>query len=111
MTTRDFEKFSDFIVEVSGKKQEITGIYCSDLLSWAMTNLPIGSVWCTVVGNINTIAVATLTGVCAIILCEGAILDTDAKQKAEEQNITVVYTSLPTFQAGVSIAKQGHLPL
>lgn len=109
MTTRDFAELSNFTIAVEGEKKEIECVYCSDLLSWAMGNLPEGGAWCTVIGNINSIAVAHLTDAAIIILCEGALLDEDAKQKAQEQGITIAMTTLPAFDAGVAIAKLGKL--
>lgn len=109
MTTRDLAKLKDFAIVVEGEKKTIEKVYCSDLLSWAMGNLPEGGAWCTVMGNINSIAVAHLADAAAIILCEGALLDDDAKQKADEQGITVATTTLPAFDAGVAIAKFSNL--
>lgn len=109
MTTRDFTSLANFTIVVEGEKKTIASVYCSDLLSWAMGNLPEEGAWCTVMGNINSVAVAHLADAAAIILCEGALLDEDAKQKADEQGITIVTTTLPAFEAGVTIAKAGKL--
>ena len=39
-------------------EREVTGTYCCDLLSIAMSRAPEGCAWVTVMGNINTLAVA-----------------------------------------------------
>ena len=52
-------------------EREITRIFCCDLLSIAMSKAPAGGVWVTVMGNRNTLAVASLTDTACIILAEG----------------------------------------
>lgn len=111
MTTKDLALLPNFSLLVAGETKDIDGVYCSDLLSWAMGNLPAGNAWCTVMGNLNTIAVAHLADASAIILCEGALLDEDAKEKAIAQNICVFSTPLPAFAAGYSIVKNGSLEI
>ena len=56
-------------------EREITTIFCCDLLSIAMSKAPAGSVWVTVMGNRNTLAVASLAEVACIVLAEGVSLD------------------------------------
>ena len=43
-----------------GTDRNISGLFCCDLLSIAMSKAPEDSVWVTVMGNINTLAVAAL---------------------------------------------------
>jgi len=88
---------------------EITSVYCADLLSWAMGRAPANSAWCTIMGNVNAIAVAALADVAVIVLCENAVLDDDAKAKATQQGVAIVKTSLPAFEAGLAIAKAADL--
>ena len=57
-------------------EREVTGTYCCDLLSIAMSRAPEGCAWVTVMGNINTLAVAALTDAACIILAEGVFGDT-----------------------------------
>ena len=52
-------------------ERTISGLFCCDLLSIAMSKAPADSVWVTVMGNINTLAVAALCDVGCIILAEG----------------------------------------
>lgn len=49
-------------------EDELTGVYCCDLLSCVMGNAPEGCAWVTVMNNINTLAVASLTECAAVIL-------------------------------------------
>ena len=90
-------------------EREITVPFCCDLLSIAMRRAPAGCAWVTVMGNMNTLAVATLTDAACIIMAEGAVLDEIAMKKAKDQEITVMGTELPIFDAALKIhqAMQG----
>lgn len=83
--------------------REIGLPYCCDLLSIAMGKMPANSAWVTVMGNINTLAVATLVEASCIILAEGSELDVPALNKAKEQGVTVLRTELPIFDAAFMI--------
>ena len=66
-----------------GLDREITTPFCCDLL--------------------NTLAVAALTDAACVILAEGAVLDEVAKKKAADQEITVMSTDMPIFEAALKI--------
>lgn len=83
--------------------REITIPFCCDLLSIAMGRAPSGCAWVTVMGNMNTLAVAALTDAACVILAEGAVLDEVAKKKAVDQEITVLSTEMPIFEAALKI--------
>ena len=105
MTVRELKEKGGFevIEEGAAAKRVISGPYCCDLLSIAMGRAPEGCAWVTVMGNINTLAVAALTDAACIILAEGIRLDDAAKQKAREQGITVLGTSKPVFEAALTV--------
>lgn len=88
--------------------QEIGVPYCCDLLSIAMSKLPADAAWVTVMGNVNTLAVAALTEAACVILAEGIDLDEAAKLKAKEQGITVLKTDMPIFDAALRIYHYLH---
>lgn len=79
-------------------EREVTKVFCCDLLSIAMSKAPVGSVWVTIMGNINAIAVSVLTDISCIILAEGITLDEPALQKAIQQNVTVLRSEKPIFE-------------
>lgn len=110
MKVSDLIKKCGFIVlnEGEGSDREISSPYCCDLLSIAMGRMPADSAWVTVMGNINTLAVATLADAACIILAEGSRLDETALLKAKEQGITVLTTELPIFDAALSIYQELH---
>jgi len=110
MTVYDLIHKGDFKVlnEGDNPNREISVPFCCDLLSIAMGRMPTNSAWVTVMGNINTLAVATLADAACIILAEGSVLDEPARNKAEEQGITVFLTDLPIFDAALIIYRQIH---
>lgn len=89
-------------------ERAISGLFCCDLLSIAMSKAPTDCVWVTVMGNINTLAVAALCDVGCIVLAEGVSLDDAAKAKAIQQHITVLRTEKPIFDAALSVHNQLH---
>ena len=93
----------DVVNKGDGLDREITIPFCCDLLSIAMGRAPSGCAWVTVMGNMNTLAVAALTDAACVILAEGAVLDEVAKKKAVDQEITVLSTEMPIFEAALKI--------
>lgn len=89
-------------------EREITVPFCCDLLSIAMGRAPAGCAWVTVMGNMNTLAVASLADAACIIMAEGAVLDEVAEKKAKEQEITVLDTELPIFDAALKVYEMLH---
>ena len=89
-------------------ERTISGLFCCDLLSIAMSKAPADRVWVTVMGNINTLAVAALCDVGCIVLAEGISLDDAAIVKAAQQHITVLRTEMPIFDAALSVHKHLH---
>lgn len=89
--------------EGKGMEKEITIPFCCDLLSIAMSKAPAGSAWVTVMGNVNTLAVAELADVGCVILAEGMDLDIRTLEKAKEQQITVFSTPMSIFEAAVAV--------
>ena len=86
--------------------REIEGGYCGDLLSWVMGRAKACTAWITIMSNINIIAVASLCDVSCVILSENVALDNGVKEVAESKGVNVLKTSLPTYEAALSIAKK-----
>lgn len=95
MTVEELAQRLDLRVSVGGEAlaREAAGGYCGDLLSWVMSRAQSGDVWFTVMGNVNSVAVAMLTDAACIVLCEDAPLDGDARARAEEKGIAVLTSS------------------
>lgn len=89
---------ADFVCSES-LDREVTWCYCSDLLSDVMANAEKDSIWITLQTHPNIIAVASLVGLSAVIISRGAAPDQETIDKAQRENIPVLRTKLPTFEA------------
>lgn len=106
MTVNELKDKISLTVLVEGDgEREIKGCYCGDLLSWVMSRIQADDVWLTVMGNINSIAVAVLSDCACIVLTENAPLDDDAKQKAESMGIPVLQSEKSAYTLAVEISK------
>lgn len=84
---------------------EVTGGYVGDLLSWVMGRAKAGNAWITIMTNRNIMAVATLTGVSAVIVTERAEIDESVIALAKEQDINLLRTELPSFETACAVGK------
>jgi len=99
------EKLNLKVLVEGDMEREITDGYVGDLLSWVMGRAPEDSAWLTVMGNINSIAVATLADVSCIILVENATLDDEAKEKALAHDVTILSSEENAYQLAVKLSK------
>lgn len=97
------EKLNLNILVEGDMEREITDCYIGDLLSWVMGRAKEDSIWLTVMGNINAIAVATLADVSCIVLVENASLDEEAKRKAQAMDVTILQTDVNSYQLATKI--------
>ncbi|MCL2865312.1 MAG: DRTGG domain-containing protein [Lachnospiraceae bacterium] len=91
------------LVCAGDKNRTISKVFCCDLLSIAMAKAPANGAWVTVMGNRNTLAVATLADVACIVLAEGAAFDEDTIKQAQKEGIAVLETELPVFDVALKI--------
>lgn len=78
--------------------KEVTGCYAGDLLSWVMSHAQYGDIWITIMSNINTVAVASLTECACVVLAEGVMPDNDVIKVAEEKDISLFSDSRSTYE-------------
>lgn len=97
------EKLNLSVLVEGDLDREITDCYIGDLLSWVMGRAPSDSIWLTVMGNINSIAVASLADVSCIVLVENAALDEDAKAKAAAHDITILRSEENAYHLSTKI--------
>ncbi len=109
MTSHDIGGLPGFTALNAAGEKPVAAVYCADLLSWAMSRAPENSAWCTVMGNVNAVAVAALADVAALVICEGANLDAEALEKAKAQEVAVYKTAVPAFEAALLIAKAADI--
>lgn len=110
MTVQDLIDSKKFQIVNIGESTErqIEVPFCCDLLSIAMGRAPAGCAWVTVMGNMNTLAVASLADAACIVLAEGVMPDDMALKKAKEQEITVLRTDDPIFDTALWIYQKVH---
>ena len=77
--------------------KEVVHGYTCDLLSEVMGNAKPGTLWVTVHSHMNIIAVATITGIRGIILCNGHDYGDQTIEKAKEEGITLFKTQENSF--------------
>jgi predicted transcriptional regulator len=87
------------ITVTASTDREITGGYASDLLSDVMGNSHEGDIWITLQKHVNTVAVASLKGLAAIVLINGRKPESETITKAEEAGIPIISTQLQAFDA------------
>jgi len=99
-------KVSDLIREfdlnifsgVQGTSNEVSGGYVSDLLSDVMGFAREGQVWITLQTHQNTVAVASLKDLAAIILVKGLQPDQGTVDHSNTEGIPVLGTHMETFE-------------
>ncbi len=111
MKTVDLAVACGFTHAAGEQAHLVHGIFAGDLLSWAMGRAKEGDAWFTVMGNVNTVAVAALADCACVVLCHGAEWDTIALQKAKEQGVELYCSPLPEFEAAYLAAAKLNLPL
>ncbi|MCK9556800.1 MAG: hypothetical protein PHO85_04605 [Candidatus Cloacimonetes bacterium] len=104
-------KLSDYIVKVNGKNLtpamdpeniEISGAYVSDMLSDVMGSAKPDQAWITIMKHMNVVAVASMTGIPVIIFAKGNVPDDAVCDKALEEGICLISSTLDTFSlAGI----------
>lgn len=78
---------------------EIRGGYTSDLLSDVMSRAREGSVLITIQAHKNTVAVASMLGLRAVVLCNDRPVPDDMIEAAKEEGIALFRTSETQFQS------------
>jgi predicted transcriptional regulator len=87
--------------------EEITGGYASDLLSCVIARAKAGNVWVTLQSHANIVAVASLLNLAGIIVTEGTRPEAATIEKANEEHIPILTTSLTTFTVVSKLAAIG----
>jgi len=87
--------------------EEVTGGYVSDLLSDVIAHSRKGNVWMTIQTHPNIVAVATMKELAGIILTGGREPDPSTLQKAEEEGIPILVSSVFTFELAGRLYQKG----
>jgi predicted transcriptional regulator len=88
----------EVLVGADGLDVEVTGGYAADLLSTVMANAKQGNVWVTWHVHPNIVAAALIVKLAAIILVSGRQPEQETVQKAQQEGVPILGSSLPAFE-------------
>ena len=91
-------------VIVDNPGAEISAAYSSDLLSDVMGHCGDESALITIQNHLNTIAVCTLVGIEAIVICHDRPIPDDMAEAAKREEVAIITTSMSQFEASVALA-------
>lgn len=94
----------EIVAGEKGVHKEVKDAFVGDLLSLVMAHAEEEAVWVTVQGHINSVAVAVLVNLPAIILTQGILPSLEMIQKANEEGIVVLITSKSSFETASALA-------
>lgn len=82
----------------AGLNREVKGGYTSDLLSDVMGNADEGNIWITLQTHKNTMAIASLKELAAIVLVKGYQPEEDTIRESEAEGIPILSTPEKAFE-------------
>lgn len=86
----------------------VKGGYVCDMLSDVMGSAKAGQVWITIMKHLNVIAVASMTGIPAVIFAKGTTPDANVIDKATEESIVLLSSPMESFRLAGIIYKALH---
>ena len=100
MTVSEMTAMMDLRPVWSGwENREIKGVHSSDLLSDVMANAVDGALLITIQAHKNTIAVATLKDLSAVLICSDRPIPEDMAEAAKDEGIPVFVTAMNQYEA------------
>ena len=88
-------------------EKEITGGYCSDLLSIVMSSARQGHVWITMQGHPNLVAISVLINLSAVVVAENSKVDDETIEKARGEGTVILRTGLTSYEIAGRLYKLG----
>jgi hypothetical protein len=106
MKISDIEGLDDVVcLQGDYEDTEVLTGYTSDLLSDVMAHAKEGSVLITIQAHKNTVAVCSLVGAVAMMVCSNRPVDDEMLSAAAREGIAVFRTPSNQFQASALIAR------
>ena len=87
---------------------DATSAFTSDLLSDVMAHAAENSILITIQAHQNTVAVATLLGIRAILACSSRPIPADMVEAARKESVAIYRTPLHQFDASVAVHQLLH---
>ncbi|OWZ83273.1 DRTGG domain-containing protein [Natranaerobius trueperi] len=78
--------------------KEVIGGYCSDLLSFVMSNCNKNNIWVTLQSHPNIVALASLIGLSAVLIAEGGEVEEETINKAKREETIIIRTDQNCYQ-------------
>ena len=104
MTFKELVSAVEGTVVVPKEDATITSAYTSDLLSDVMGHCGEDSALITIQNHLNTIAVCTLAGIEAIVICHSRPVPDEMKEAAEREGVGIITTPLSQFAASIALS-------
>jgi len=101
LTTSEYAKTLGLEIVCAGDECIVTGCYIGDLLSWVMGRASAGQVWLTIMSNTNVAAVASMTEVACVVLCEKAKADPELIERANKLGLPIFRTAKSAYDMAV----------
>ena len=107
MNVKDLENVEGITcLYLADEEQTLSDLYCGDLLSDVMANAAEGSGLCTIQAHRNTIAVASLLGLSAIILCNNRTPSDDMLEAAASEGISIFTSKTNHYKTALAITQR-----
>jgi hypothetical protein len=94
------------VIHAPAQCPPIEGAYTSDLLSDVMANAEDGDLLMTIQAHTNAVAVASLAGIPAILICNNRPISDDTIAAATEEGIAILRTPMSQFQASCRVGEK-----
>lgn len=101
-TTSGYAKTLGLETVCAGEEHIVTGCYIGDLLSWVMSRAGVGQVWLTIMSNTNVAAVASMSDVACVVLCESAKADSELIERAQKLGLPLYQTEKSAYDIAVA---------
>jgi putative N-acetylmannosamine-6-phosphate epimerase len=109
MTVAELARLVDGTVigRADAGSRDARGGYASDLLSDVMAHAQDGDAWITMQRHVNTVAVAQLKNLAAIVVVNGRQPEPDMAARAAEHGVAIVTTGLAAFDVAGRLHEAG----
>ena len=105
MTVKELTELTDFtVLALPCPATQVEGCYIGDLLSWVMGRASENNAWLTIMSNENVIAVATLAGISAVILCENVRPSDEMIRLASDKGVNLLVSSHPIYKTSLILS-------
>ena len=106
MNVRELSERMGLTVLCAGNPERpVAGGYCGDLLSWVMGRAPQNGAWITIMCNLNTVAVAVMADVSAVIFAEGVRPDVTVLDRARTEGVALLGGDQPAFELAGALSR------